>query len=235
MTTNEQTPQDVAKTKATTKKTSVVRLMPYSQYDFLMLAESIVTKWSNTPHITLVWTNVEAFKKLVEEYRQNLQDRMQAGSGRSSQTQTLRELDNQINQAVEEVKLAILAKFGKNRGKAHFAEFAITKQIARFSLAKDRNQRVNALPTFVKAIKAHDLQIVDFDRTFFEELPAKYAAALQEAQQTDSAVSISVGNKNDLREQIESVITCLQWIIRGNYPNTYENELRGWGFHKEKY
>lgn len=235
MTTNEQLPQETAKTKATTKKSSAVRMMPQSQFDLLMLAESIVTKWEQTPKITLIWTDVEAFKKLVKEYSQSLQDRMQAGSGRSTQTQTLKELDKQINQAVEEVKVAILAKFGKNKGKAHFAEFAITKQIARLSIAQDRNQRVAALPTFVKAIKAHDLQVVDFDRAFFEELPAKYATALQEAQQTDSAVAISVGNKNDLREQIEAVITALQLIIRGNYPNTYENELRGWGFHKEKY
>lgn len=219
----------------TPKKKSVQKLLPNSQHDLLLLAENVCKKWEETSGLTLLWINYKEFKKTIQDYRISLENKMEAGNERGSQTQTLRDLDTQIDKAVEETKLAILVKFGKEKGKAYFSEFNITKQGSSYKLPRDRNMRMNALPFFVKAIKKHEIIIVNFDNKFFENIIEAYTEAFNATQKTDSTVSINVSNKNDSRKQIEAVLTALHALIRINYPNTYEGELRGWGFQKEKY
>jgi hypothetical protein len=217
------------------KKTKSKNILPTSQFDLLTLADSVANKWADNPHLTLIWVGVDEFKKTVYEFRTFLEQRVEAGSGRGSQTQTLNNLDTQINQAIIEVKTAILAKFGSTKGKAYFGEFGIVKQNSGFRLPNDRNQRVNSLSLLAKGVKAHNLQVVGFDSNFFDTIPATYADAFNATRKTDSDISVSVGNKNDLRKQVETVLSALNTLIKLNYPNTYEGVLRGWGFQKEKY
>jgi hypothetical protein len=217
------------------KKTKTTNFLPSSQFDLLTLAESAVNKWLENPQLTLMWVKADNFKQTVSEFRTFLAQRVEAGSGRGSQTQTLNNLDKEINKACLEVKTAILAKFGTTQGKAYFGEFGIVKQNGSLRLPTDRNQRLNALPLFIKAVKAHNLQVVGFDSRFFDSLLDAYAEAFKATRETDSAISTSVGNKNDLRKQVETVLSALNTLIKVNYPNTYEGELRGWGFQKEKY
>lgn len=217
------------------KRNKTTNFLPTSQFDLLTLAENAVTKWLENPQLTLMWVKVDDFKKTVNDFRVFLEQRVEVGSGRGSQTQTLNDLDKEINKAVLEVKTAILAKFGTTKGKAYFSEFGIVKQNGSLRLPIDRNQRVNALSLFVKAINTHKLQVVGFDSSFFDTILPTYTEAFQATRQTDSAVSISVGNKNDLRKQVETVLSALNTLIKVNYSNTYEGELRGWGFQKEKY
>lgn len=218
-----------------TKKKIVQKLLPDSQHDLLTLADIVSKKWEETPVLTLLWIKSQDLTKIVQEYRTSLENKTEAGNERGSQTQTLKNLDIQIDKAVEDVKLAILVKFGKEKGKAYFSEFGIVKKSSSYKLPKDRNMRTNALPFFVKAIKKHDITIVNFDTLFFENIVQSYAQAFEATQKTDSTVSINVGNKNESRKQIEAVLTALYHLIKINYPNTYEGELRGWGFQKEKY
>lgn len=226
------TPTEESTKPKNSKKT---RLLPTSQFDLLTLAENVATKWEATPQITLLWMKSADFKKMVTDFRAFLGERVDVGSGRGSLTQNLKELDTQINKAVEETKIAILAKFGKEKGKAYFSEFGITKQKSKIAIPSDRNQRINALPLFVKAVKTHSLQVTGFDATFFDKIVEDYNKAFQATQKTDSAISTSVSNKNDLRKQVEAVVSAINTLIKVNYPNTYEGELRGWGFQKEKY
>ena len=217
------------------KKNKNKSFLPTAQFDLLNLAESVANKWAENPQLTLMWVKVEDFKKTVIEYRTFLEQRVEAGSGRGSQTQTLNDLDKQINQAVIETKTAIMAKFGSAKGKAYFGEFGIVKQSGGFRLPADRNQRTNALSLFVKAVKTHSLQVAGFDSTFFDSILDAYTEAFKATKKTDSVISTSVGNKNDLRKQVETVLSALNTLIKVNYPNTSDGELRGWGFQKEKY
>ena len=217
------------------KKVNAKRPLPVGQHDLLMVAQQVSKKWLETPEITLLWSNAEKFKELVQEFKGFLESGTEASSGRGSQTQTLKDLDTQINKAVEEAKLAILVKFGKEKGKAYFNEFGISKQGSGYKMPLDRNMRVNALPLFVKAVKNHDLKIIGYDDTFFSTIIPTYTEAFEASQKTDSIIAVSVSNKNDLRKQVEVIITALYGLIKINYPNTYEGELRSWGFQKERY
>jgi hypothetical protein len=138
-------------TQEQAKKPKRSKNLPESQSDLITLAETVADKWLATPTLTLLWMKSADFKALVTDFRNFLDQRIDAGSGRGSQTQTLKNLDKEINKAVEEVKIAILAKFGKNKGKAYYSEFGIVKQNKKVGLPADRNQRLLALPLLVKA------------------------------------------------------------------------------------
>ncbi len=221
-------------TETKEKKVRRTQSIPKSQYDLLSVAEKVADRWSSSPKITLIWITSEEFKSLVEEYKAGLNQRALAGSGRGSYTQKLREYDEQINLAVEEVKVAIAAKFGREKSKAYYSEFGIVKYGQSYRLPGERSLRVIALSAFTKSIKLYDLKVAGFSSEWFSTLAEDYASLYQSAKSIDNAVSASVGNKNSLRERIEDVLTALMLVIKANYPRTYEAELRNWGFQREK-
>ena len=147
----------------------------------------------------------------------------------------LKNLDNTLNEAVEELKIAILGAFGREDGKSYFSEFGIVKLNNGFRMPSDRNQRQQALEILIKGIEKHKLQVTQYPLLFFKETQSEYNKLLQETQSIDSIVASEVSNKNESIKQVEKVLNALILVIKGNYPDTYKGELRAWGFQKEKY
>lgn len=227
---NQNTPSE-----STEKKVRKVATMPVKQTDLLTLAENVTQKWENTPDITIRWIKFDEFKKLVSEFRTSLEQRTDVGSTRQSVTKQLKNLDKTINDAIEDVKIAILGKFGREDGKSYFSEFGIVKTNKTFKFPNDRNQRAQAFETLLKALEKHKIDIVKYPISFFQTTRDQYVALNKEAQSIDSNVSSEVSNKNEAMKQVEKVLNALIQIIKGNYPDTYKAELRAWGFQKEKY
>jgi D-ribose pyranose/furanose isomerase RbsD len=222
-------------TETTEKKARKTNTMPVKQSVILDLAESIVKKWENNQDITLRWIKFEDFKTLTQEFRLSLEQRIRAGSGRQSKTKQLKNLDVTINKVTEELKIAILGKFGKEDGKSYFTEFGITKVSKAFKLPNERTQRQQALATLVQGIEKHQLSVRNYSLENFKEIQSQYNALINEAKDIDSSVSAEVGTKNELIKQVEKVLNALIWAIKANFPDTYQAELRAWGFQKEKY
>jgi hypothetical protein len=221
--------------ETTEKKVRKTSTIPVKQSDILNLAESIVKKWEKTPEITLLWMKFADFKTLVQDFRDSLEERIQVGSSRQSTTKLLKNLDTALNEAVEELKIAILGKFGKKDGKAYYSEFGISKVSKSFKLPNDRNQRQQAMVTLIEGLEKHQLTVTKYPLQFFKDAQTQFNVLMNEAKDIDSSVSAEVGTKNELIKKLEKVLNALIWIIKGNYPDTYQAELRAWGFQKEKY
>jgi hypothetical protein len=50
-----------------------------------------------------------------------------------------------------------------------------------------------------------------------------------------SDISIKVGDKNVIKKRLKKALTAIVHGIKSNKPDTYKQELRNWGFQKEKY
>ena len=220
------------KTEKQTRKTNTI---PVKQADILNLAEVVIQKWLATPTITLQWIKVEEFKSLVGDFKNSLEQRIQVGSSRQSKTKSLKNLDDALSNAVEDVKIAILSTFGREDGKSYFSEFGIVKSNKTFKLPQDRSQRLQSLEMLMRGIEKHQLNIAKYPLDFFKEMQTEYQKLLLETQQIDSTVASEVSNKNEAIKQVEKVLNALIYIIKVNYPDTYKGELRAWGFQKEKY
>ncbi|MDX2306415.1 MAG: hypothetical protein NW226_26635 [Microscillaceae bacterium] len=219
----------------TEKKVRKTNTIPAKQTALLDLTESVAKKWVSSHDITLRWMKPEDFNKLVQEFKASLEQRIQVGSGRQSKTKQLKNLDATVNKIAEEIKIAILNKFGKEDGKSYFSEFGITKISKSFKFPNERSERIQALTTLIQGLEKHQINIRNYSLEFFKDLKLQYDTLMTETKGIDSTVSSEVGTKNELIKQIEKVLNSLIWVIKGNYPDTYASELRAWGFQKEKY
>lgn len=222
--------------KPTEKKVKKKTTIPPSQFDLQTAAQNVLIKWKATPEFALQWVKVSEYEGFVNDLNDLMRERTDVGSTRPMLTKNLSNLDKEINKAVEQVKIALFNKFGKEKGKDYFAEFGINKNNnSSYKLPSDRNQRLNILPLFAGACATHQIETPDYKKDFFSTIFTQYQAAFAQTQATDSIVTASVGNKNKVLQKVKEVLQALILLIKANYPKTYQNELRAWGFQKEKY
>ena len=62
-----------------------------------------------------------------------------------------------------------------------------------------------------------------------------YEALVNQSNAVDGEISVNVGDKNVLKKDLKKALSALVGVIKSNYPDTYKQELRDWGFQKEKY
>jgi hypothetical protein len=225
--------ENTTSTVAKPKKTATI---PTSNVNIVSLAEVVSKKWLANPEITLKWITAADFATMVAQLRTSLTTRLQAGGNRKPQTQQLKDLDTEVNKAIENLKIAIQYKFGKDQANAYFLNFGITKNKSNsYKLPADRNERIAALEMVIAGVNTYQIKVTGYKDSYFSDFLTKYKAMLNNVQTTDSTVSSEVGNINELKDKTITVLNSLVMLIRANNPYTYQTELRNWGFQKEKY
>lgn len=72
-------------------------------------------------------------------------------------------------------------------------------------------------------------------KQFLGPYPERLCKIVKQANALDGAISVNVGGKNVLKSNLVKGINEIVNCIKANYPDTYKQELRDWGFQKEKY
>jgi hypothetical protein len=220
---------------ATPKKTKKAG-QPNADSDFETTSKKISDKWLATPAITLAWIDAATHQSLVEQFSDTYGQRLSQGSSRPSQTNTLKQINEYINQGAAEVKTYIIKKFkGEKNAIPEYARFGFVHKNGGYIIPRDNNERKNALPLMIAAIDADGFGSEDYGSTFWTDIKTQFEDALNAANTTDGKVSETVGNKNQLKKQIKKIHTALRYVLRGNYPDTYKAEFRAWGWQKEDY
>jgi hypothetical protein len=206
--------------------------IPAADVDFGNIVRLVSTKWATSPWLTLVYITSAQFTTKATAFQTTLTTRQQSGSTRSQTTQALKMLDKSIDNALVYVKSYLLEKYKKENDKSYYAAFGIEKG-ARYP--RDQNSRSAALRLTIDAIAANGFGTKEFGTAFWTGIKTQYDALLNTASTTDSAVSTKVGDKNALKTELKKVLNSIILVIKGNYPDAYQQELRNWGFQKEKY
>jgi hypothetical protein len=225
---NNNTVEIVDKPKKTPK-------LPTSQFNFLSAAQAVSATWTTKPEMTLIWANAADFATMVNKLSSVLQQRINAGNQRKPNTQELKKLDEDLNKAIESLKVALQYKFGKKEATAYFGQFGIVKERSGYRFPYDRNERVNHLPSLISSLETYQIKVQGYNNTFFTNLYNQYKTLLTSTISTDSTVASTVNEIADLRQKITNIINALIHLIKANYPNSFEAEMRAWGLHKEKY
>lgn len=207
--------------------------IPSGDVDFLAVAKTVLDSWAANTMITLVWTNQAEFAEKVVSYESTLTNRLTTGANRPIETQTMNNLDTEIDNAVEEVKIYISEKYGRKNAQAHYNQFGIEHHGYSWSLSADRQERKQKLMMMVAAIASNGFGTKPFGTAFWTAKSAAYDIALTNATSIDQQVSGDVGEKNMLKISLKNTMIALRYVLRGNYPDTYPEVYRQWGWIKD--
>lgn len=87
----------------------------------------------------------------------------------------------------------------------------------------------------VGAIKDNGFQDEEYGLKYWETMLSDYDALVKQSTTIDGEISAKVGAKNVSKKDLTDGLRAIAGIIRYNHPKTYKQELRDWGFQKEKY
>jgi hypothetical protein len=200
------------------------------------LAQSVSKVWAQNPQITLIWTSQPSFEEQVNNYANALDSKSNSKKNRPQITNNLKTCNQAIDTGIAKIKDYLDADAtNKAEAKANYAKFGITLQGSAYKLPADKDKRTQALKLVLGAINEFGYSKKSFGAAYFTPLIDQYNNLINDAADTDKSVSSIIGNKNKQKEDLIKTLNSLVLLIKANYPNTYKNELRAWGFQKEKY
>lgn len=219
----------------TTAKPNATAAIPAADVDFMDVARAAAATWLATADITLVWKTSGDFNTQVQDYATMLSSRKATGSLRPGQSLTLKQMDSRIDTAVKEVKVYIERKFKTDGAIAQFARYGIVKDGSMYRMSRDRNNRKEAFKLMIDAIAADGFTAEEYGTAFWRDMQTSFSNALTQAGNTAGDVSSKVATKNQQKIAIKKVMTSLQLALRANYPDTFKQVYRDWGWQKESY
>lgn len=209
--------------------------VPSADVDFGSVITKVNTAWTANTWLTLRWTTKADFTTKSTAFNATLSTRKQTGASRPQITSALKILDATIDTSLAYVKGYIVEKYKKEAAPGYYPAFGIVHKSNAYIFPKDQNTRSASLQLMITAIAANGFGTKEYGTTFWTNIKTQYDALLNSASTTDSTVSTKVGDKKVLKTDLKKVLNSLILAIKANYPDTYQNELRSWGFQKEKY
>ncbi|HJS00769.1 MAG TPA: hypothetical protein VJ780_07540 [Flavobacterium sp.] len=214
-----------------TKKGNV----PVADVNFGNVVKTVSEKWEQNNWATLQWLTPSQFKTEAESYAAVLSQRKESGTTRPQVTQALKVLNSTIDEALSYVKGYLTDKYKKENDSSYYAAFGIEHKGSRYILPIDQNKRIAALKLMVTAITAHGFEDKEYGLAFWSPIATQYETLVEQATALDGQVSVKVGNKNELKKSLKKGLNAIINLLKANYPDTYKQEMRDWGFQKEKY
>jgi hypothetical protein len=209
--------------------------VPLADIDFGSVVNKVKDKWNISAWLTLQYITYADFEPKAEQYITILNTRINYGKNRPKITNDIKLINKEIDSKISNVKGYIADKYGKENAISYYPSFGIEHYKKSYIIPKDQNSRSEALDLMVKAIIENDFIDKTYGKTYWEDIKVRFDALLLAASQLDSSVSNAVGDKNILKKELKKILNSIVLIIKANYPENYKQELRTWGFQKEKY
>jgi len=220
------------------KKPNARPLIPASDMDFGTVANDAIMQWKVENWLTLQYTTQDEAQQKVDLYNTIIGNRTDDGGGRPQVTAALKKMNAEIDGAIKYVK-GYLTEVHGEEGKAvvqsYYAAFGIVKKGNAFEIPADASNRKIALGLMVKGINDNSFQDKKYGLTYWTNIKNRYDELVKSSRDLDGGISDNVGKKNELREWLHGVLISVATVIEGNFPKTYQEQLRKWGFQKEKY
>lgn len=211
------------------------RVLPTKDIDLGAVATLVSNMWLTNNWLLLLWLTSAQFRTIVTNFNANLTLRNRTGGTKKGVSKELELLNIEIDDALAYVKGYILEKFKKDRATSMYASFGIVHKNEKYMLPQDIDGRKEALATLLEAISANDFDSREYGRDYWREIKGRFDELAQQATALSGTISEKVGDNSQLRKEIQLALNSLIKAIQANYPHTWKEELRAWGFQKERY
>lgn len=207
-------------------------IMPTKEADLKTTSEKALAKWKTKPTLTLEWTKVVDYEPIVTKYGTMVAATLSAKGQKKSYGNELKAVTKKIKEGEKEVKVYIRKKFKKNSDVAQYERYGIQKFGNNYKLPVDQDELALALPLMLESVKADGFDKEEYGEAFWTSLIADFNAIMKKIGDVSSGNTVDVAAKAQLRKQIEKHLRAFIYLVRSNYPDTWEAELRAWGFEK---
>ena len=209
--------------------------LPTSEVALAALATQAAAAWvANAELPPLLWLPKAEFTARAAAYAQGRDAADAAGDQRTPQARRLQELDQLLDKGLKYVKAYLAEAHDNDEGRAYYPEFGIVRENKTYGLPKARPERVKSLQKLLLALKAHNLDKQKYGTAHWQPLAQEYAQLVQASTDTAGQRSTKVSGKDQDEQQVRRALRALVHHLRANYPDTFEAQLRGFGFQKEK-
>ena len=209
--------------------------LPAKELELGAIATLASAKWTVSTWLTLLWLTPVQFATLVVNYKAALTIRNISGGTKKGVVQSMKLINKEIDDAMVYVKGYILEIFKKDRAKSMYATFGIQSKDGHYNLPDDIDGRAAALGTLLTAIRDNGLDDKEYGRAFWDDIKARFDELASQTTSLSSTISVKVGDKKELKKELLLALNSLIKAVQANYPLTWKEELRAWGFQKERY
>ena len=209
--------------------------LPAKELELGAIATLASAKWTVSTWLTLLWLTPAEFATLVVNYKAALTIRNISGGTKKGVVQSMKLINKEIDDAMVYVKGYILEIFKKDRAKSMYATFGIQSKDGHYNLPDDIDGRAVALGTLLTAIRDNGLDDKEYGRAFWDDIKARFDELASQTTSLSSTISVKVGDKKELKKELLLALNSLIKAVQANYPHTWKEELRAWGFQKERY
>ena len=209
--------------------------LPAKELELGAIATLASAKWTVSTWLTLLWLTPAEFATLVVNYKAALTIRNISGGTKKGVVQSMKLINKEIDDAMVYVKGYILEIFKKDRAKSMYATFGIQSKDGHYNLPDDIDGRAAALGTLLTAIRDNGLDDKEYGRAFWDDIKARFDELASQTTSLSSTISVKVGDKKELKKELLLALNSLIKAVQANYPHTWKEELRAWGFQKERY
>lgn len=212
--------------------------IPKADTDFGTVADEAAKMWKINPWLTLQYIIQPLFKEKVDLYNELIGNKKNEGGDRPKYTVALQTINKEIDSSIKYIKGYLSEEHGeegKEVVQSYYPSFGIVQKGESFEIPMDASNRKIALELMLKAIKANNFEDRKYGLAFWTDIKTRYDAIVKTSRALDGGISDKVGDKNKLKAEIKEILLSLIDVIKGNFPKTYHQQLRKWGFQKEKY
>ena len=209
--------------------------LPNKDVDLVSVSKDASATWTKDNTLSLKWITRVAFQASVATFENSLRQQTDLKGDRSIVTKVLSGLNTEITKNTDYIKVYLTELYSKADAPSYYAKFGIIKSGTSYKLPSDNDKRLMSLEQMIKGLAAHNLDEKPFGKVYWTDIKNRFAAALAQSRSTVGSSSEQVGTKNEHRKIIRKVLNSLVLRIKSDYPDTYKEELRRWGFQKESY
>lgn len=221
-------------TASTTEKTvRRTAQLPNKDVPLGILAKKIAEKWQASALPPLMWLSKDDFAAQVAAFVADHKEADDTGDARTPQSKRLKALDKQLNSGLRYVKGYLEEKYDDHE--AYYAEFGIERRGKNYELPLGRPERVKALEKLLAALAKHGFGKNKYGTAHWKPLYDEYAPLVEGSNETTGLRSGKVGAKDQGAAQVRKGLRSIIHHVKANYPDTWEQELRGFGFLKESF
>ena len=215
-------------------------LIPKNDAALAEVGRLLAATWATETWFMLRWKTQADFALLVAGFTTNLTEKRGAATARTPQSQRLQELDDEMDEGIRILKNYVKEDSGynKERTDARLPGFGLigTSKGGGLRLSRDRNERLTALrDLLLPAVAAAPFAGREYGTKFWQTRFDEYKTLLGKTDGLVSKVSKSVSQKDTAKLELRKVLQAVVYALKANYPDTFEAELRSWGFRKESY